>query len=68
MVCVRSVSYTHLEGDGEEILIPALVKKVLGVSLDEMGIGPVSYTHLSMKGLFQKQTGSWHIKNGKKQV
>lgn len=31
-----------VEGDGEEILIPALIKKVLGVSLDEMGIGLVN--------------------------
>ena len=31
-----------VEGDGEEILIPALVKKVLGVSLDEMGIGLIN--------------------------
>ena len=31
-----------VEGDGEEILIPALVNKVLGVSLDEMGIGLIN--------------------------
>lgn len=31
-----------VEGDGEEILIPALSKKVLGVSLDEMGIGLIN--------------------------
>lgn len=31
-----------VEGDGEEILIPALTKKVLGVSLDEMGIGLIN--------------------------
>jgi predicted ATP-dependent endonuclease of OLD family len=31
-----------VEGDGEEILIPALVKKVFGVSLDEMGIGLIN--------------------------
>ena len=31
-----------VEGDGEEILIPTLVKKVLGVSLDEMGIGLIN--------------------------
>lgn len=31
-----------VEGDGEEILIPALVKNVLGVSLDEMGIGLIN--------------------------
>ena len=31
-----------VEGDGEEILIPALVKAVLGVSLDELGIGLIN--------------------------
>lgn len=31
-----------VEGDGEEILIPALVKKVLGISLDEIGIGLIN--------------------------
>lgn len=31
-----------IEGDGEEILIPALVKNAFGVSLDEMGIGLIN--------------------------
>lgn len=31
-----------VEGDGEEILIPNLVKKVLGISLDELGIGLIN--------------------------
>lgn len=31
-----------IEGDAEEILIPILVKKVLGVSLDELGISLVN--------------------------
>ncbi|PSM51530.1 ATP-dependent OLD family endonuclease [Campylobacter blaseri] len=31
-----------VEGDGEEILIPALTKKVMGVSLDELGIGLIN--------------------------
>ena len=31
-----------VEGDGEEILIPNLIKNALGVSLDEMGIGVVN--------------------------
>ncbi|MCC3381776.1 ATP-dependent endonuclease [Paenibacillus farraposensis] len=31
-----------VEGDGEEILIPTLVKKGLGVSLDELGIGLIN--------------------------
>lgn len=31
-----------VEGDGEEILIPNLVKKGLGISLDELGIGLIN--------------------------
>lgn len=31
-----------VEGDGEEILIPALIEKGLGVSLDELGIGLIN--------------------------
>jgi putative ATP-dependent endonuclease of OLD family len=31
-----------VEGDAEEILIPAMVKKVLGVSLDELGISLIN--------------------------
>ncbi len=31
-----------VEGDGEEILLPALVKSVFGVSLDELGIGLIN--------------------------
>jgi putative ATP-dependent endonuclease of OLD family len=31
-----------VEGDAEEILIPILVKKVLGISLDEMGVSLVN--------------------------
>jgi len=31
-----------VEGDGEEILIPELVKKGLGVTLDELGIGLIN--------------------------
>lgn len=31
-----------VEGDGEEILLPALVKKAMGVSLDELGIGLIN--------------------------
>ena len=32
----------QIAGDGEEILIPNLIKNALGVSLDEMGIGLVN--------------------------
>jgi predicted ATP-dependent endonuclease of OLD family len=31
-----------VEGDGEEILIPSLVKEVMGISLDELGIGLIN--------------------------
>lgn len=31
-----------VEGDGEEILFPAMVRKSLGVSLDELGIGLIN--------------------------
>src|SRR5690606_22609336 len=31
-----------VEGDAEEILIPLMVKKVLGVSLDELGISLIN--------------------------
>ena len=46
-----------VEGDAEQILIPALVKAVLGISLDEMGISLISmdgtvFTHIS--SLFHK--------------
>ena len=41
-----------VEGDAEKILIPSLVKNVLGISLDELGISLVSmdstvFTHIS---------------------
>jgi predicted ATP-dependent endonuclease of OLD family len=31
-----------VEGDGEEILLPSLVKNIFGVSLDELGIGLIN--------------------------
>ena len=31
-----------VEGDGEEILIPSLIKNIFGISLDELGIGIVN--------------------------
>lgn len=40
-----------VEGDGEEILIPALVKKVLGVSLDEMGIGLINVGSVAFENI-----------------
>lgn len=41
-VLLFSKGVVLVEGDGEEILIPALIKKVLGVSLDELGIGLIN--------------------------
>lgn len=40
-----------VEGDGEEILIPALVKKILGVSLDEMGIGLINVGSVAFENI-----------------
>lgn len=40
-----------VEGDGEEIFIPALVKKVLGVSLDEMGIGLINVGSVAFENI-----------------
>lgn len=37
-----SKSVILVEGDGEEILIPSLVKKILGISLDEIGVGLIN--------------------------
>ncbi len=38
-----------VEGDAEEILIPALVKQTLGVSLDELGIGIINIGSVSFE-------------------
>ena len=38
-----------VEGDAEEILIPALVKQTLGVSLDELGIGVINVGSVSFE-------------------
>ena len=38
-----------VEGDGEEILIPNLIKVALGVSLDELGIGLVNVGSVSFE-------------------
>ena len=38
-----------VEGDAEEILIPILIKKVLGVSLDELGISIVNIRSTGLK-------------------
>jgi predicted ATP-dependent endonuclease of OLD family len=40
-----------VEGDGEEILIPTLVKAVLGVSLDELGIGLINVGSVAFENI-----------------
>lgn len=41
-VLLFSKAVVLVEGDGEELLIPSLVKKCFGVSLDEMGVGLIN--------------------------
>ena len=38
-----------VEGDGEEILLPSMVKKALGISLDEIGIGLINVGSVSFE-------------------
>ena len=38
-----------VEGDGEEILLPSMVKNALGVSLDEIGIGLINVGSVSFE-------------------
>ena len=40
-----------VEGDAEEILVPVLVKKVLGVSLDELGISLINIRSTGFKNV-----------------
>jgi putative ATP-dependent endonuclease of OLD family len=40
-----------VEGDAEEILIPILVKKILGISLDEMGISLINIRSTGFKNV-----------------
>lgn len=42
-----------VEGDAEEILIPIMVKKVLGVSLDELGISLINIRSTGFKNVAQ---------------
>ncbi|HFH4240590.1 AAA family ATPase [Pseudomonas aeruginosa] len=44
-------SVVLVEGDAEEILIPILIKKVLGVSLDELGISLVNIRSTGFQNL-----------------
>lgn len=48
-VLLFSKGVVLVEGDGEEILIPNLIKNALGVSLDEMGIGLVNVESVSFE-------------------
>lgn len=38
-----------VEGDGEEILLPIMIRKALGVSLDELGIGLINVGSISFE-------------------
>lgn len=42
-----------VEGDAEEILIPAMVKKVLGLSLDELGISLINIRSTGFENIAQ---------------
>jgi putative ATP-dependent endonuclease of OLD family len=44
-------SVVLVEGDAEEILVPILVKKVLGVSLDELGVSLVNIRSTGFKNV-----------------
>lgn len=44
-------SVVLVEGDAEEILIPILVKKVLGVSLDELGVSLINIRSTGFKNV-----------------
>lgn len=48
-VLLFSKGVVLVEGDAEEILIPVLAKKVLGMSLDEMGIGLINVGSVSFE-------------------
>jgi len=40
-----------IEGDGEEILIPNLIKKTMGISLDELGIGLINVGSVAFENI-----------------
>lgn len=48
-VLLFSKGVVLVEGDGEEILIPNIIKKTLGVSLDEIGIGLINVGSVSFE-------------------
>lgn len=50
-VLLFSKGVVLVEGDGEEILIPALTKAVCGVSLDELGIGLINVGSVAFENI-----------------
>ena len=42
-----------VEGDAEEILIPIIIKNVLGISLDELGISLINIRSTGFKNVAQ---------------
>ena len=48
-VLLFSKSVVLVEGDAEEIMLPAMIKKSLGVSLDELGIGVINIGSVSFE-------------------
>ncbi|MBQ9763560.1 MAG: AAA family ATPase [Phascolarctobacterium sp.] len=50
-VLLFSKGVVLVEGDGEEILLPTLVKKSFGVSLDELGIGIVNIGNVAFENI-----------------
>ena len=50
-VLLFSKGVVLVEGDSEEILIPTLIKEVLGVSLDELGIGLVNVGSVAFENI-----------------
>lgn len=46
-----------VEGDGEEILIPTLLKKTMGVSLDELGIGLINVGSVAFENVGRQIIG-----------
>lgn len=50
-VLLFSKGVVLVEGDGEEILIPALVRNALGISLDEVGIGLINVGSVAFENI-----------------
>lgn len=50
-VLLFSKGVVLIEGDGEEILIPALVKNTLGITLDEIGVGLINVGNVAFENV-----------------